>query len=322
MTSWKLTLPCTRAEAEAIEVDFDALAALDPPPVLITSEDVPDDPDRWRLDAYFEAKPDAATIVAISALVPSSTGQAFQPERIADQDWLTVSQAGLEPLRAGRFFVSTDALPVPPGAHGFVIPASRAFGTGHHETTTGCLLALDAIKASGARIDNFIDLGTGTGLLAFAALHLWPRAYATATDIDPVSIEVTAENAATNAVTLGQRQGRLALSVADGTDAEAVQRRAPYDLIVANILAGPLIALAYDIAAIAAPGTQLLLAGLLDSQVEAVSRAYRAAGFRVIARRTLGDWAILRLRLRARPGRVRPLRAGSGDTQAPGFGSW
>lgn len=320
--SWKLTLPCTRDEAEAIEVDMGALALLEPPPVLMTSEAVADDPLQWRLDAYFDRKPDAATIKAIRALVPSAAGSTARAERLAEADWVTLSQAGLEPLDAGRFHVATEAGAVPAGRRGFVIPAGRAFGTGHHETTTGCLIALDAMKRAGARVDNMIDLGTGTGLLAFAALHLWPRCYATATDIDPVSVEVTAENALANGVALGQQPGRLALDVADGTDAETVQRRAPYDLIVANILAGPLIALAPDIAAIATPGARLVLAGLLATQAEAVMRAYRRQGWRVAGRRDLGDWAILTLRYRTRFGAARTTRPGRGSTETPGFGSW
>src|ERR1700761_5997544 len=283
--SWKLTLPCTRDEAEAIEVDIGAFALLEPPPVLMTSEAVADDPLQWRLEAYFESKPDKATIKAIQALVPSAAGSAARPEKIAAADWVTLSQAGLAPLIAGRFHVATEPGVAPAGARGFVIPAGRAFGTGHHETTTGCLIALDAMKRAGVRVDNMIDLGTGTGLLSFAALLLWPRTYATATDIDPVSIDVTAENALANGVALGQQPGRLALAVADGTDAEAVQRRAPSDLIVANILAGPLIALAPDIAAVAAPGARLVLAGLLATQAEPVMRAYRRQGFRVAMRR-------------------------------------
>lgn len=320
--SWKLTLPCTRAEAEAIEVDMGSLALLDPPPVLMTSEAVDDDPLQWRLDAYFESKPDRATVAAIRALVPSAAGSKARAERVAEADWVTLSQAGLEPLIAGRFHVATETGETPTGKRGFVIPAGRAFGTGHHETTTGCLIALDTMKRRGARVDNLIDLGTGTGLLAFAALHLWPRSYATATDIDPVSIDVTAENALANDVTLGQQPGRLALAVADGTDAETVQRRAPYDLIIANILAGPLVALAPDIAAIAAPGARLVLAGLLGKQAETVMRAYRRQGFRVATRRDLGDWAILTLRYRPRFGAERTTRQSKGNTEAPGFGSW
>ena len=298
--SWKLTLPCTRAEAEAIEVDLEALAMLEPPPVLMTSEGAPDDPDDWRLDAYFESEPDAATIAAIRALVPSAAGAPAAAERVADADWVTLSQAGLEPVRAGRFFVhtSTHAPSAEPGVRNFLVEASRAFGTGHHETTTGCLMMLDSMRLRGLRVDNLIDLGTGTGLLAFAAMHLWPRAYATATDIDPVAIEMTAENAALNGVPLGLGMGRLALAVADGTADALVERRAPYDLVVANILAGPLIAMAGDIAAITAPKGQVVLAGLLGSQAAAVARAYRRRGFRLAERLDRGDWAILRLRAR------------------------
>ena len=298
--SWKLTLPCTRAEAEAIDADFEALAAFESPPVLMTSEATPDDPDDWRLDAYFEGKPDEATIAAVRALVPSAAAAAARPARIPAADWVTLSQAGLEPVRAGRFFVhtGTHAPSSEAGVRSFRVEASRAFGTGHHETTTGCLMMLDAMRRRGLRVDNLIDLGTGTGLLAFAGMHLWRRAYATATDIDPVAIEVTAENAALNGVPLGLGMGRLALTVADGANDALVQRRAPYDLIIANILAGPLIELAPDIAAIAAAKSQLVLAGLLRRQADEVARAYRRQGYRLAERLDLGDWAILRLRKR------------------------
>ncbi|OYY67375.1 50S ribosomal protein L11 methyltransferase [Sphingomonas sp. 28-63-12] len=293
--SWKLTLPCTRAEAEAIAGNDES-----PDGVVLMTSEIDEAAGRWRLDAYFDGKPAAATLKAVRALVPSAAGLRARAGPIPDADWVTMSQSGLEPVRAGRFFVHTAAHAdaVPAGARAYRIEASRAFGTGHHETTTGCLMMLDAIKRRGARIDNLIDLGTGTGLLAFAALHLWPRAYATATDIDPVSIEVTAENAAINAVPTGQRQGRVALDVADGTASALVQRRAPYDLVIANILADPLIALAPDIAAIAAPGAQVVLAGLLNRRAEDVARAYRRQGFRLAERLGLGDWSILRLRRR------------------------
>ncbi len=298
--SWKLTLPCTKAEAEQIEVDMEALAMLDPPPVLMTSEGTPDNPDDWRLEAYFEGKPDRATVTAIRALVPSAADSKAKPEKVPEADWVTLSQTGLEPVRAGRFVVHTSAHDMAdvPGIRRYRIEASQAFGTGHHETTTGCLIMLDRIRRRGARVDNLIDLGTGTGLLAFAALHLWPRAYATATDIDPIAIDVTAENAEANGVPLGLGMGKLALTVADGTDNAMVHRRAPYDLIVANILAAPLIELAPDIGPIAAPGGQLVLAGLLETQANAVARAYRREGYRLAERLDLGDWAILRLRKR------------------------
>ncbi len=203
--SWKLTLPCTRAEAEAIDAGELAIDA-----VLMTTEEIEDDREHWRLDAYFEAEPDAETIAAVRALVPSSDGAAVAFERLGDDDWVTMSQSGLEPLSVGRFFVHTSThRDVPAGKRGFLIEASRAFGTGHHETTSGCLAMLDGLADTG--FANVIDIGTGTGLLAFAAAHLWPDARVMGTDIDPVSIDVTRENAALNGV------DGLVLVVADGT---------------------------------------------------------------------------------------------------------
>lgn len=297
--TWKLTLPCTRAEAEAIGSDIGPLALLDPPPALITTEE-DEAHGRWRLDAYFESKPDKASIAALSQLVPSARAAKAKPEKLPDTDWVTLSQQGLEPVRAGRFFVHTPAHRdrIPRGMIPLEIDAGLAFGTGQHETTTGCLMMLDAMKRRGARVDNLIDLGTGTGLLAFAALKLWPRAFATATDIDPVAIDVTRENAAINQVALGTGRGRLALCVADGVHAAPVLRRARYGLVIANILAGPLIDMATDFAAIAAPGAEIILAGLLTSQADAVAMAYRRQRCRLAGRIELGDWTILRLRKR------------------------
>ena len=295
--SWKLTLPCTRAEAEAIDLDLPTLAALDPPPALMTSEPDPARPDQWRLDAYFDARPDQATIDLLRKLVPSARRVRPLVEPLPDADWVTLSQAGLEPVRAGRFFVfasSFDGAP-PPGTVAFRIDAGLAFGTGQHATTTGCLMMLDRMKSRGAAFRNLLDLGTGTGLLAFAAMALWPRAYATASDIDPVSIRVAAANAAVNGVRLGAEHGRLALAVSDGLDDRRLRAGAPYDLIIANILAQPLIELAPAIAAALRPGGTLLLAGLLDGQAGAVARAYRRQRLRLADRIDVGDWPTLRL---------------------------
>jgi ribosomal protein L11 methyltransferase len=323
MSSWKLTVPCTRAEAEAIEIDAIGVD-LDPMPVLLTRERIEDDPDSWQLEAFFDGKPDAATIAAVRALVPSSKAVRAAPERIDDADWVTMSQQGLEPVHAGRFYVHTagNRGVVPPGAVAFQIEASRAFGTGHHHTTSGCLMQLDGLRQRGERFHNLIDIGTGTGLLAFAAMHLWPLAHATASDIDPASIDVTAENAAINGVRLGRSGGQLALAAAPGLEHPLLIRRAPYDLVIANILAGPLIELAPAIAAALAEGGTLLLAGLLDTQVEAVTRAYRAEGLRLAGRIDNGAWPALRLRKRYRYGRARVSRGRGGIGKAPGFGSW
>jgi ribosomal protein L11 methyltransferase len=323
--SWKLTLPCTRAEAEAIDADLGALAMLDPTPVLMTSESVEDDPESWRIEAYFEGRPDKATIAAVQAMAPSAAGAKPVLERLADADWVTMSQAGIEPVQAGRFYVHTDINKgaVPAGAVPFVIPAGLAFGTGTHETTSGCLMMLDALKRSGARFRHLVDVGTGTGLLAFAAMHLWPGAQATASDIDPMSIEVTRDNALANGVALGRGKGALALAVAPGLEHPMLIARAPYDLAIANILAGPLIDLAPTLCAAVAPGGTLILAGLLDTQAGAVTRAYRRQGMRLAGRIDRGQWPTLRLVRRHRFGADRTARPGPKEPSAtPGFGSW
>ncbi|AOH82942.1 ribonucleotide-diphosphate reductase subunit beta [Sphingomonas panacis] len=322
--SWKLTLPCTRAEAEAIDMG-EGLEGFDPSPVIITSEEIEDDPLSWRLDAYFSGKPDATIVAAVRALAPSSAAVKAKAERVPDEDWITLSQAGIEPVHAARFYVHTSANKgdVPPGAHAFHIEASRAFGTGHHQTTTGCLLALDAMKVQGKRFRNILDLGTGTGLLAFAALHLWPRAYATASDIDAAAISITEENAEVNGIPLGAGPGALALAAAPGLEHPLLIGRAPYDLIVANILAGPLIGLAPTIAMALAEGGTLVLAGLLDWQAKSVTQAYRRQGLMPVSANAIGDWPTLTLRKRARYGAARVTRLGPGGANdAPGFGSW
>lgn len=253
----------------------------------------------WRLDGYFEAKPGKPDLAAIAALAPSARAKPTV-ERMDDEDWLTLSQAGLEPIHAGRFFVHTPAHrdAIPPNAVAFEIDAGRAFGTGQHETTTGCLIALDRLKAGGAVFGQIADIGTGTGLLAFAALSLWPSARAIASDIDPIAIEVAAENAAINRVPIGRGPGRCELAVAAGLDHRRLIVRAPYDLLIANILAGPLIELAPDIASALASGGRLILAGLLDRQAARVIAAYARHGLRLSARIDRGEWPTLVLRKR------------------------
>jgi ribosomal protein L11 methyltransferase len=322
MTCWKVTLPCTRAEAEALRDDISPLAVLDNPPVLMTSEA---DRQAWRLDAYFDRKPSARLLGMLKALAPSAAGEIPLVEPVEEQDWVTLSRQGLEPIRAGRFFVHTPAWrdaapaddePVAPPPEGprsaggaphrliaLEIDAGRAFGTGRHETTGGCLLALSRLKEGGANFANILDLGTGTGLLAFAALKLWPAARATASDVDPVSIEVTRENAAINRVSLGRARGQLELAVAEGLDHGRLRARAPYDLIVANILAGPLIDLAPSVAAALAPGGRLILAGLLDGQAVGVAAAYRRRGLMLNATVARGEWPTLMMRKRRKPKR-------------------
>ena len=286
--SWKMTLDCTRAEAEQFADDIPDLADLDPAPVIVATEPDPTRPDNWQIDAYFEGKPSREVLRRIAALVPSSAATKPRAAPLATEDWVTLSQSGFAPLEAGRFYVRTPDHPARHDKIDFVIPAGLAFGTGQHATTSGCLSMLDAMKRRGAVYRNVLDLGTGTGLLAFAAMKLWPLARATASDIDPVSIAVVRENAELNGV------GRLHLVVADGLSHRNLVARAPYDLAIANILAQPLIDMAPSIAASVAQRGTLVLAGLLDIQAEAVARAYRRQGMR-LAQASGGEWPVLRM---------------------------
>lgn len=282
--SWKVSLPCTRAEAEAIDagtIEIDA--------VLMTTETVEDDVEHWRLDAYFEHEPDAGMLAMLKALVPSAVGVEPEVEALSAQDWVTLSQEGLEPIREGRFVVHTSAHPVeaPAGGRAFLIDAGRAFGTGHHATTSGCLAMLDGL--SDKAFANIIDVGTGTGLLAFAGAYLWPDAKVMATDIDPAAVDVTRENAVANGI------AGVDLVVADGALSDSITAKAPYDLVIANILAGPLVSMAPELAAIAAPEATIVLAGLLETQRAQVVEAFEACGCTLEAIDRRGDWTILRL---------------------------
>lgn len=297
--SWKITILGPRPQIQAALVAHEDAWDWDPEIVLSGSELADDQPEDWRLEVYFGRRPGATDKRAIAALF-AGKAPAMTAEKLPDSDWVTLSQQGLEPIRAGRFHVHTPDHPPldEPGVMDFCIPASQAFGTGQHATTAGCLEMLSTMRSQGIIARNIADIGTGTGLLAFAALTLWPRALATASDIDAACIAVLLRNVALNAVPLGGAPGQLTMIEAAGMDHPLLQARAPYDLLIANILAGPLIELAPDFADALVPGGQLLLAGLLTTQEAAVRTACRRAGLRLARRITRGDWAILWLRKR------------------------
>ncbi len=297
-SGWKVTALAPRDVVRAALVaheDAENLAEI----VLVGEEQAPDKPDDWRLEAYVPAKPSKALLHAISALLTPYCAD-LVVEKLPDEDWLTLSQQGLEPIRAGRFYVRTpDHLPEATGfLRDFVIPAGQAFGTGHHETTAGCLDMLDLMKREGHVFRNAADIGTGTGLLAFSVTCLWPRALVTASDIDPVCGPVVLDNARTNRIPVGSGPGAVTMVNADGTRHPLITLRGPYDLVLANILAGPLIDMAPDLAKIMRPGGSLLLAGLLETQEAMVRSAARKAGLRLARRLVRGDWSILWMRKR------------------------
>lgn len=280
---WKASL---RAAHEDI-AHLSALLELTPSPapqsVIVLTHPHEDDA---VIEAYYDQPADADALIAI-------LGREVKVEPLPDQDWVKLSQEGLPPVRAGRFFVygRHDKGRVPVNVQGLAIEAGAAFGTGHHETTSGCLTALEWMSQIGYRPANALDLGTGTGVLALAALRLW-RVPVIATDIDPIAIEVTRENLRLNG---GQMQIRPL--VAEGFAHADIAAAAPYDLIIANILSGPLTQLAPGIRAHAAPGGKALLSGLLRTQELLVLAFYRSLGFRLERRWRLGPWSVLLLSL-------------------------
>lgn len=289
-----MTVPCTRAQGEAVadaEVLFQSSAS---PPVVVADEPNESKPDEWVIHAYFDTAPSDDELAELTRL---GTGEPVIEHLEDSTDWVTKSQQGLQPIRAGRFFVHTPMhySDRPGDTVNFEIDAGLAFGTGQHATTAGCLQALDRLATSGGKFANIADIGTGTGLLAFAALALWPEAKCIATDIDPIAIDVTRENAAINAVKLGHGAGELLLAVADGMDSPMLDARAHFDLLIANILAGPLVDLAPAIAKALAPRGTIILAGVLDTQADAVAGAYEGQGMKLTDRGT-GEWPVLVLK--------------------------
>ncbi len=304
--SWKIAALASRQAVQDALLAHEESLDWDHAIVLSGCEVAKDRPEEWQLEAWLPRRPTRADKSAFLALFAGEPPK-ITSEKLPEQDWVTLSQQDARPIVAGRFHVHTPEHPAreEPGVVDFTIPASRAFGTGQHETTAGCLAMLDAMKASGVTARNVADIGTGTGLLAFAARALWPYALVTASDVDPVCVDVVESNAAANAVPMGAGPGQLTMLVADGMAHPLLQARAPYDLLIANILAGPLVELAPDFGKAVLPGGHLLLSGLLGTQEEAVLRACRLAGFRSTARMSKGDWSIVWLRKRAlaRPAR-------------------
>ena len=282
--SFRATVACNRAQAEAIGNSEDML----PRAVLVADEPDPARPDDWLIHAYFEHPPTEEELTQLARLGRDEP----RVEQLGEADWVTMSQAGLQPIRAGRFTVHTPTHAPDRDRINFEIDAGLAFGTGQHATTAGCLAALDRLESDGKSFANIVDVGTGTGLLAFAALALWPDARCIATDIDPVAVEVARDNAVINRVKLGMQAGELLLTQADGLASPLLAARAPFDLLIANILAGPLVELAPDFGDALAAGGAIVLAGLLDTQADGVIAAYEAHGMK-LRDRGFGEWPVL-----------------------------
>ncbi|HVO14461.1 MAG TPA: 50S ribosomal protein L11 methyltransferase [Alphaproteobacteria bacterium] len=246
----------------------------------------------WRVAAYAEAAPERGALEAALAVAALGTGvavPAISVGALPDRDWLAENRRNLPPLVVGRWYIhgSHVAAPAPAGATPLRIDAGLAFGAGSHESTRGCLLALDRL-ARRRRFHRPLDLGCGSGILALAMARRW-HVPVLAVDVDLVAVRTTRRNAEANGVAR-----HVHVMVGDRVPPrDVVVHRGGHDLIMANILARPLIGLAPTIARALAPGGTVVLSGILRTQQDAVIAAYRAQGLALRDRVTVGDWPTL-----------------------------
>lgn len=287
MTTWSaLTTLSDRDAAEALAT---AAERLDPVPIGVGVFEVEDGSGTFEVGTYFTEPPDE---IGLALLAAAHGARPFAVSEVPETDWVAAVKRELSPIRAGQFFLygSHDADNVPGDVVPLLIEAAMAFGTGHHGTTQGCLQALDALANDGFQGRNVVDVGCGTAVLAMAAAKIWPGTVL-ASDIDEVAVEVAEANALANDLA-----GRIEAITCPGFDHPRLHESAPFDLIFANILKGPLVDLAPDMGTHAAPGGYAILSGILNEQADDVVAAYAAQDFDVHERRIVGDWTTLCLR--------------------------
>ena len=267
------------AESAAAIIDEDVL--LESATYSILEED--EDRNVWRIDAFPTTEEESEQLQRILANIDGLTVTA---EPLADADWLAMALSGLPPVHAGRFFVYGihDGGRKPQNTVNLRIEAGAAFGTGHHGTTVGCLIAYDDLLKR-KTFGRVLDVGAGTGVLAIAAAKTGTPV-AVGTDIDPVSVRISNENATLNAA-------KARFVYANGLNHRKVRHQAPYDLVFANILARPLVGLSHSIRGALKPGGLVILSGLLRTQERFVKGAYLSHGFRVVRRIHRDAWCTL-----------------------------
>ncbi|KAJ02124.1 50S ribosomal protein L11 methyltransferase [Sulfitobacter mediterraneus] len=268
----------------------DAMERLEPEPTGVGVFEMEDGSGLWEVGGYFEEAPDET---ALALLATAMGAKPFVVSELPETDWVAHVRRELAPVEAGRFFVygSHDADKVPEGREPLLIEAAMAFGTGHHGTTLGCLRALDRLANDGFHGRNVADIGCGTAVLAMGAARIWPETVL-ASDIDEVAVDVAAANVLANGL-----EGRVKCVEAAGFDHPDLAAAAPFDLVFANILKGPLIALAPDMAQALQPGGYAILSGILNEQADEVIEVYARSGINLVHRESIVDWTTLTLRI-------------------------
>ena len=264
----------------------DALERLTPEPIGVGVFELEDGSGLWEVGAYFSEKPDDISLALLAAVFQA---EEFKISELPQIDWVSKVQRSLKPVVAGRFFVygSHDSDKVPPDCEPLLIEASMAFGTGHHGTTKGCLLALEQLITDGFKAKNVIDVGCGTAVLAMAAARIF-SANVIASDIDSVAHSVAKMNILANGL-----DRNIQCFEASGFAHEQIKTKNPFDLIFANILLAPLLAIATDISKYSLSGGYVVLSGILTEQAELVVNKYTGVGFSLSNQIEIGEWVTI-----------------------------
>ncbi len=269
------------------------IESIDPDTAAVSASEAPDG---WMVEIHFRAPPDEDAIRdLVGHIAGPDAAKALSFSTVAATDWVKKSLEGLKPVEAGRFVIhgAHDRARIAAHCIGIEIEAALAFGTGHHGTTRGCLLALDTIARQKMPPRRILDIGTGSGVLAIAAARRLRRKVL-ASDIDRQAVAVARENARRN-----RAAPFIQIIHATGLSAHAFRQSAPFDLILANILLAPLQRMSASAAGLLAPGGHIVLSGLLRGHAAAALSAYRAQGLALERRIDLDGWVTLVMRRRA-----------------------
>jgi ribosomal protein L11 methyltransferase len=264
------------------------LEKLNPAPMGVGVFELEDGSGEWEVGAYFHDKPDEISLMILETAFEAN---GFVISEIPETDWVAKVKRELSPVEAGRFFVfgKHDTKKLPKGRVGLLIEASMAFGTGHHGTTKGCLLALDNLITKGKKINNVIDIGCGTAVLAMAVGKV-SSSKIIASDVDQVAVEVALANLKAN-----ELENRIACLEATGFEDGLIKSSAPFDLIFANILKPPLIELAPSMRSYLTSGGHVVISGILDEQAVEIIEVYGQNNLKLLDRIDIGEWVTLTL---------------------------